>query len=87
MELRQLDERLDYYTPVIITSDAVIDSDPEMVKAFLRATAKGYADVIADPDAAAEVLYDHASDYDLEMLKKSQEYLAENSWKTLTHGA
>lgn len=29
------------------------------------------------PDAAAEVLYDHASDYDLEMLKKSQEYLAE----------
>ena len=77
MELRQLDERLDYYTPVIITSDAVIDSDPEMVKAFLRATAKGYADAIADPDAAAEVLYDHASDYDLEMLKQSQEYLAD----------
>lgn len=77
MELRQLDERLDYYTPVIITSDAVIDSDPEMVKAFLRATAKGYADAIADPDTAAEVLYDHASDYDLEMLKQSQEYLAD----------
>lgn len=77
MELRQLDERLDYYTPVIITSDAVIDSDPEMVKAFLRATAKGYADAIADPDTAAEVLYDHAPDYDLEMLKKSQEYLAD----------
>lgn len=77
MELRKLDERLDYYTPVIITSDAVIDSDPEMVKAFLRATAKGYADAIADPDTAAEVLYDHAPDYDLEMLKKSQEYLAD----------
>lgn len=77
MELRQLDERLDYYTPVIITSDAVIDSDPEMVKAFLRATAKGYADAIADPDTAAEVLYDHAPDYDLEMLKQSQEYLAD----------
>lgn len=77
MELRQLDERLDYYTPVIITSDAVIDSDPEMEKAFLRATAEGYADAIADPDAAAEVLYDHAPDYDLEMLKQSQEYLAD----------
>ena len=25
MELRQLDERLDYYTPVIIASDAVIE--------------------------------------------------------------
>ena len=43
MELRQLDERLDYYTPVIITSDAVIEEDPEMVSAFLRATARGYA--------------------------------------------
>ena len=77
MELRQLDERLDYYTPVIITSDAVIDSDPEMVKAFLRATAKGYADAIADPDAAAEVLSSHVPDYDPEMLKLSQEYLAD----------
>ena len=55
MELRQLDKRLDYYTPVIITSDAVIDEDPEMVSAFLRATEKGYKDAIADPDAAAEV--------------------------------
>ncbi len=77
MECRQLDERLDYYTPVIITSDAVIESDPEMVSAFLRATEKGYRDVIADPDAAAEILYSYAPTYDLEMLKKSQEYLAD----------
>lgn len=77
MECRQLDERLDYYTPVIITSDAVIESDPEMVSAFLRATAKGYADTIEDPDGSAEILYSYASTYDLEMLKKSQEYLAD----------
>ncbi len=76
MELRQLDERLDYYTPVIISSDAVLESDPEMVSAFLRATAKGYEDTIADPDGAAELLSAHAPDYDVEMLKKSQEYLA-----------
>lgn len=77
MELRQLDKRLDYYTPVIITSDAVIDEDPEMVSAFLRATEKGYKDAIADPDAAAEVLSSHVPDYDPEMLKLSQEYLAD----------
>lgn len=77
MECRQLDERLDYYTPVIITSDAVIESDPEMVSAFLRATAKGYEDVIADPDGGAEILSSHAPDYDVEMLKKSQNYLAD----------
>jgi ABC-type nitrate/sulfonate/bicarbonate transport system substrate-binding protein len=77
MECRQLDERLDYYTPVIITSDAVIESDPEMISAFLRATAKGYEDTIADPDAAAETLSAYAPDYDLDMLKKSQEILAD----------
>ncbi len=77
MELRQLDERLDYYTPVIITSDAVIESDPELVSAFLRATEKGYRDAIADPDASAEILFAHAPDYDLEMLKRSQKYLAD----------
>ncbi len=77
MECRELDERLDYYTPVIISSNAVLEEDPEMVSAFLEATAKGYADTIADPDAAAEILFSHAPDYNLDMLKKSQEYLAD----------
>lgn len=77
MECRDLDERLDYYTPVIITSDAVIEEDPEMIRAFLDATEKGYLDAIADPTAAAELLYTHVPEYDLEMLKQSQEYLAE----------
>lgn len=76
MECRQLDERLDYYTPVIITSDAQIESDPEMVSAFLRATQKGYADVIENPEECAEILHSYAPDYDVEMLKKSQQYLA-----------
>ena len=77
MECRELDERLDYYTPVIIASDAVLESDPEMVEAFLRATRRGYEDAIADPDAAAKVLSAHAPDYDIELLKRSQEYLAD----------
>ncbi|HIR28068.1 MAG TPA: ABC transporter substrate-binding protein [Candidatus Choladousia intestinigallinarum] len=77
MACRDLDERLDYYTPIIITSDSVIESDPEMVSAFLRATEKGYQDTIADPDGAAEILSEHAPNYDLELLKLSQEYLAD----------
>lgn len=76
MECRQLDERLDYYTPVIIAANDVLETDPEMVSAFLRATAKGYSDTIADPDGAAEILFSYAPDYDLEMLRQSQEYLA-----------
>ncbi len=77
MACRDLDERLDYYTPIIIASNAVLEEDPEMVSAFLRATEKGYADTIADPDAAAEILSKYAPNYDLEMLKISQEYLAD----------
>lgn len=77
MACRDLDERLDYYTPIIIASDAVLESDPEMVEAFLRATEKGYQDAIADPEAAAEVLSSYAPNYDIELLKRSQEYLAD----------
>ena len=74
---RELDERLDYYTPILVTGTDVIEKDPELVKAFLRATKKGYEDTINDPDAAAEILSKYAPDYDPEMLKKSQEYLAD----------
>ncbi len=77
MECRELDDRLDYYTPVIIAGNKVLEEDPEMVSAFLRATAKGYQDTIEDPDGAAEILFAHAPDYDLDMLKQSQEYLAD----------
>ena len=72
-----LDERLDYYTPVIVTNTQTLENDPEMVKAFLRATAKGYEDCIADPEEGAQILYKYTPDYDLEMLKVSQAYLAD----------
>ena len=42
MELRQLDERLDYYTPVIIANNDTLENRPELVKSFLAATEKGY---------------------------------------------
>ncbi len=76
MELRTLDERLDYYTPVIIASDEILTAEPEMVKAFLRASAKGYQDAIEDPDAAAEILSAYVPEYDPEMLKDSLRYLS-----------
>lgn len=76
MELRELDPRLDYYTPVIIANDSTLEKDPEMVKAFLAATTKGYEYAIANSDAAAEILHKYADSYDLEMLKESQAYLA-----------
>ncbi len=77
MELRQLDERLDYYTPVIIANNDTLEQKPEMVKKFLAATEKGYRYAIENPDESAKILQKYAPDYSLEMLTMSQEYLAE----------
>ena len=76
MELRRLDERLDYYTPVIIASEDTLKNKPEMTKKFLEATAKGYQYAIGHPKESAEILHKYAPDYSLEMLTMSQEYLA-----------
>lgn len=76
MELRQLDKRLDYYTPVIIASEDTLKNKPEMTKKFLEATAMGYRYAIEHPKESAEILHKYAPDYSLEMLTMSQEYLA-----------
>lgn len=76
MELRELDERLDYYTPVIVANTKTLEEEPDMVRAFLEATAKGYNYAIENSDDAATILHDMVGTYDLEMLKESQAYLA-----------
>lgn len=76
MPLTDLDERLDYYTPVIIANQNTLEEDPEMVRKFLAATAKGYDYAAANPEEGARILHKYAPDYSLEMLTISQEYLA-----------
>ena len=73
---RELDERLDYYTPVLITNERMIAQQPEALEAFLAATERGYRDAIADPAGCAAILQKYAPDYSLEMLTISQEFLA-----------
>lgn len=77
MEIRDFDERLDYYTPVIVANTKTLKERPEMVKAFLAATSKGYTYAVKNPDDAAEILYEAVGTYDLDMLKESQAYLAD----------
>lgn len=74
--VRDLDPRLDYYTPVIITNEALIAEHPDTVRAFLAATCRGYTDAIADPAGCAAILNKYAPDYTPEFLTLSQEYLA-----------
>ncbi len=45
-----------YYEGVFMANDALIQNDPEMLKGFLKASAKGFADMKADPEAALEIL-------------------------------
>ena len=73
---RDVDETFDYYTPVIIANDAWLAQHPDEARAFLAATAKGYADAVADPDDAAEVLLAAAPELDPDLVQASQRYLA-----------
>jgi ABC-type nitrate/sulfonate/bicarbonate transport system substrate-binding protein len=76
MELRNLDPALDYYTPVLITSEKMINDNPDVVKKFMRATSKGYEIAINKPKEAAEILLKYAPELDEELVISSQKYLS-----------
>ncbi|WP_416235627.1 ABC transporter substrate-binding protein [Paenibacillus sp. SGZ-1009] len=67
---------LDYYTPVIVTNEQQIQQNPELVKAFMSATAKGYEYAIANPDKAADILTKAVPDLDPKLVQASQEWLS-----------
>ncbi|MGB2982523.1 MAG: ABC transporter substrate-binding protein, partial [Candidatus Bipolaricaulia bacterium] len=79
LPLRDLAEVLDYYTPVLITSERMISEDPETVRGFLRATARGYSRAALDPDGSAELLLDYAPELDRSLVIASQRWLAAQS--------
>lgn len=78
LPLRELDERLDYYTPVIITSDKMIAQEPKVIQKFMDATKKGYQEAIKHPQASAKILHKYASDNELSFLEESQAFVSEN---------
>ncbi|MDR0880905.1 MAG: ABC transporter substrate-binding protein [Clostridioides sp.] len=71
-----LDKRLDYYTPLLVTNNNLIEKDPELVKKFLAATSKGYEDCAKNPEEAADILVKHAPETDKALAKDSQKFLA-----------
>jgi ABC-type nitrate/sulfonate/bicarbonate transport system substrate-binding protein len=74
--LKDLEPALDYYTPVIITSEVVVKTKPEIVKNFMKATSEGYAFAVANPDSAAKILLKHAPELKPELVVASQKYLS-----------
>lgn len=78
MPLRKLDKRLDYYTPVLITSDKMIKQDKKTVESFVQATKKGYQYAMKNPQASAKILKGFDKADSLKFLTASQEYLSKN---------
>ncbi|WP_411843806.1 ABC transporter substrate-binding protein [Salinicoccus sp. HZC-1] len=70
-------EALNFYTPVLITNEDLIENDPELVEAFTRATAEGYQLAMDNPEQAAQHLIDAEPDLDEELVMASQDWLAD----------
>ena len=73
--LQSIEPDLDFYSPVIITSERVIEENPDLIRRFLKATARGYLDAITDPQGAVDSLEKVAGGLDRQLLLASQLYL------------
>ena len=67
---------LDYYSPTIITSDALMESDPQLVCDFLAATKKGYEYCVSNPSEAANLLCEAVPELDKALIEESMQFLA-----------
>ncbi|MBR6442135.1 MAG: ABC transporter substrate-binding protein [Clostridia bacterium] len=80
-DFASLSEELDYYTPVILANNELLEEDPETVRAFLKATAKGYEYACEHPEDAAELLISGDTTGSLtdarELVYASQKWLSE----------
>ncbi len=66
----------DWYTPIFITSEPMIEDNPDVVRAFVEATARGYEAAIEDASAAADALLAAAPELDETLVRAATEYHA-----------
>lgn len=66
----------DYYSPVIVANTDFLSDNPDVAKAFLDATRKGYEYAIDNPSDAADILCKEVPELDSELVHASQDWLA-----------
>ena len=66
----------DWYTPLLATSQRLMDDDPQLVRDFMAVTARGYGQAIEAPDEAADALLASAPELDEDLVRESARYLA-----------
>ena len=73
-----IDPVFDYYTPVIIGSDAYLAEHPDEARAFVAAAQKGYTYAAEHPEEAADILMEAAPELaaNKELIYASQAYLS-----------
>lgn len=68
---RNFENQGEYYSPVLITSEALLKNDPKKVAAFLRATEAGYRYAYEYPDEAADIFVKRNPEYRREFIRES----------------
>ncbi|HHW30254.1 MAG TPA: ABC transporter substrate-binding protein [Clostridiaceae bacterium] len=76
IKLQDVVPELDFYTPVIISSENFLEKNPEIASKFLKATSKGYEYAINNPEDAVNSLLKAAPEIDKDIAVASQKYLA-----------
>ncbi|MCD5415671.1 ABC transporter substrate-binding protein [Candidatus Bipolaricaulota bacterium] len=79
LPLIEMAEVFDYYTPLIMVSEKLIETEPELIRRFVRAVRRGYIYSILNPDSAAEILLRFVPELDRELVIASQRWLAEEA--------
>ena len=74
--MKDYDERLDYYTPLLMTSEKMIAEKPDLVRAFVEGAAEGYRFAIEHPEDAAEVLIRAVPELNADLVRASQKWLS-----------
>lgn len=77
IDFKGVDETMDYYTPVIITSGKYLDENYGLVEAFIEATKMGYEYASKNPYSAAMMLLEADKSLDEELIIKSAEFMAD----------
>lgn len=80
LDVVMMDEYFDavpnYYTPILVTSERLIQERPDLVRAVVEATARGYVYAANHPEEAADILLKYAPENDPELVKASQAWLS-----------
>ena len=77
---KDISPELDYYTPIIAANNTFLEESPEIARAFLDATLRGYVYAAENPREAADMLIEGDSTGSLlgeqDLVYASQEYLS-----------